>query len=213
MTASAAYGTTMDARLRALNRFGLGARPGERDRVGDPRDWLKAQLTGGPPQLASVPATDREISDALQALGRAAAGGTDQDRAEARRRLMRIAVEEQRAALTERILRQNTGPNVAAVEFSGWDTHANQGAAGGVLDRLLGQLAEGLVAFRTEMGDAWSDTTVVVMTEFGRDLRPTLDTRAVLKGAIAGTFDLTAAQADRVFPGSEGVRGLYEMTR
>lgn len=158
-----------------------------------------------------------------------------------------------------RILRQSTGPNVAAVEFSGWDTHANQGVAGGALDRLLGQLAEGLVAFRTEMGDAWSDTTVVVMTEFGRtarpngtrgtdhgtagagfvigprlarsaviadwpgladgqlyegrDLRPTLDTRAVLKGAIAGTFDLSAAQADRVFPDSAGARGLYAIMR
>ena len=158
-----------------------------------------------------------------------------------------------------RILRQDNGPNVAAVEFSGWDTHANQGVAGGPLDRLLGQLAEGLVAFRAEMADAWADTTVVVMTEFGRtvrpngsrgtdhgtagagfvisprlarsaivadwpglannalyegrDLRPTLDTRAVLKGAIAGTFDLTAAQADRVFPGSAGVRGLYEIFR
>jgi uncharacterized protein (DUF1501 family) len=158
-----------------------------------------------------------------------------------------------------RILRQSTGPNVAAVEFSGWDTHANQGVSGGSLDRLLSQLAEGLVAFRGEMGDAWSDTTVVVMTEFGRtarpngsrgtdhgtagagfvigprlarsaviadwpgledralyegrDLRPTLDTRAVLKAAIAGTFDLTAAQADRVFPDSGGVRGLYEMMR
>jgi uncharacterized protein (DUF1501 family) len=158
-----------------------------------------------------------------------------------------------------RILRQNTGPNVAAVEFSGWDTHANQGGAGGALDRLLGQLADGLVAFRTEMGPAWGDTTVVVMTEFGRtarpngtrgtdhgtagagfvigpriarsavlsdwpglaqnslyegrDLKPTLDTRAVLKGAIAGTLDLTAAQADRVFPDSAGARGMYEMMR
>jgi uncharacterized protein (DUF1501 family) len=158
-----------------------------------------------------------------------------------------------------RILRQDTGPNVAAVEFSGWDTHANQGLAGGALDRLLGQLAEGLVAFRSEMETSWRDTTVVVMTEFGRtarpngtrgtdhgtagagfvigpclarsailsdwpglatqtlyegrDLKPTLDTRAVLKGAIAGTFDLTAAQADRVFPDSASARGLYEMMR
>jgi uncharacterized protein (DUF1501 family) len=158
-----------------------------------------------------------------------------------------------------RILRQSTGPNVAAVEFGGWDTHANQGLAGGPLDRLLGQLAEGLVAFRTEMGDAWRDTTVVVMTEFGRtarpngtrgtdhgtagagfvigpkvarsavlsdwpglgdgalfegrDLKPTLDTRAVLKGAIAATFDLTGGQADRVFPDSAGVKGLYGMRR
>jgi uncharacterized protein (DUF1501 family) len=158
-----------------------------------------------------------------------------------------------------RILRQATGPNVAAVEFSGWDTHANQGIAGGALDRLLGQLADGLVAFRTEMGTSWVDTTVVVMTEFGRtarpngtrgtdhgtagagfvigprlarsavlsdwpglaqnslyegrDLKPTLDTRAVLKGAIAGTLDLTSSQADRVFPDSAGARGIYEMMR
>jgi uncharacterized protein (DUF1501 family) len=156
-----------------------------------------------------------------------------------------------------RIMRAGGGPNVAAVEFSGWDTHANQGLAGGALDRLLGQLAEGLMTFRAEMGPAWATTTVVVMTEFGRtarpngtrgtdhgtagagfllgpkvaksavlsdwpgltgnalfegrDLRPTLDTRAVLKAAIAGTFDLTAAQVDRVFPSSSQVRGAYQL--
>jgi uncharacterized protein (DUF1501 family) len=156
-----------------------------------------------------------------------------------------------------KILRQDGGPNIAAVEFSGWDTHANQGVAGGALDRLLGQLAEGLMAFRADMGPAWSNTTVVVMTEFGRtarpngtrgtdhgtagagfvlgpsvarstvhadwpglgdralfegrDLKPTLDTRAVLKGAIAATFDLTPAQVDRVFPASSAVRGTYEL--
>jgi uncharacterized protein (DUF1501 family) len=158
-----------------------------------------------------------------------------------------------------KILRTNTGPNVAAVEFSGWDTHANQGLAGGALDRLLSQLANGLTAFRTEMGSAWSNTTVVVMTEFGRtarpngtrgtdhgtagagfvigpklarssvvadwpglgnnalyegrDLKPTLDTRSVLKGAIAATFDLNAQQADRVFPNSAGAHGLYTMMK
>ena len=153
-----------------------------------------------------------------------------------------------------RILRPEGGPNVAAMELSGWDTHANQGLAGGALDRLLGQLAEGLVAFRTEMGTAWDSTTLVVMTEFGRtarpngtrgtdhgtagagfvlgprlarstivadwpglaagalyegrDLKPTLDTRALLKSAVAGAFDLTAAQLDRVFPNSAAARPL-----
>ena len=58
-----------------------------------------------------------------------------------------------------KILRQEHGPNIAAMEFSGWDTHANQGMAGGALDRLLGQLAEGLVAFRNDMGTAWQNTT------------------------------------------------------
>ena len=151
-----------------------------------------------------------------------------------------------------RILKVGGAPNVAAMELSGWDTHANQGTTGGALDRLLGQLADGLVAFRTEMGAAWDSTTVVVMTEFGRtarpngtrgtdhgtagaglvlgprlarsavvadwpglaanalfegrDLKPTLDTRALLKSVVAGVFDLTTAQLDRVFPNSASAR-------
>ncbi|MCC7008185.1 MAG: DUF1501 domain-containing protein [Acidobacteria bacterium] len=88
-----------------------------------------------------------------------------------------------------RILRQDSGPNVAAVEFSGWDTHANQGVAGGALDRLLGQLAEGLMAFRRDMGPAWSDTTVVVMTEFGRTARPN-GTRGTDHGTAGAGFVL-----------------------
>jgi hypothetical protein len=32
-----------------------------------------------------------------------------------------------------------------------------------------------------------------------------------LKAAIAGTFDLNAAQADRVFPSSETVKGAYDL--
>lgn len=71
-----------------------------------------------------------------------------------------------------RLLRGPEAPNVAAVEFGGWDTHANQGVTGGALDRLLRQLAEGLVAFKGAMAEAWRDTTVVVMTEFGRTARP-----------------------------------------
>ena len=71
-----------------------------------------------------------------------------------------------------RILRQEGAPNIAAMEFSGWDTHANQGLAGGALDRLLGQLAEGLMALRTDMGSAWSNTTVVVTQETATVPRP-----------------------------------------
>ena len=155
-----------------------------------------------------------------------------------------------------KLIRVPDGPNVAEVEFSGWDTHANQGLRDGPLDRLLGQLAQGLTAFKSAMGEDWAGTTVVVMTEFGRtarpngtrgtdhgtagagfvlgtglaksavvsdwpgladrqlyegrDVRPTLDTRAVLKAVIEGTFDLTPAQGDRVFPDSAGVRGLRD---
>lgn len=137
-------------------------------------------------------------------------------------------------------------------------THANQGLAGGPLDRLFGQLAAGLDAFRIEMGTCWGNTALVLMTEFGRtvhpngtrgtdhgtagavvigprvarsgvvadwpgladrdlfeghDLRPTLDTRSVLKGVIAGAFDLTSAQANRVFPDSDDVPGRFDLMR
>ena len=73
---------------------------------------------------------------------------------------------------TARFLREPDGPNVAAVEFSGWDTHANQGQQGGQLDRLLGQLARGILNFKSQVGSTWNQTTVVVMTEFGRTARP-----------------------------------------
>lgn len=47
-----------DTRASALNRFGMGARPGELAGLGDPRDWLLAQVTAGPridPRLAALP--------------------------------------------------------------------------------------------------------------------------------------------------------------
>jgi hypothetical protein len=43
-------------------------------------------------------------------------------------------------------------------------------------------------------------------------VRPTLDTRAVLEAVIEGTFDLTPAQADRVFSGSRGGAGPYAIS-
>ena len=57
------------------------------------------------------------------------------------------------------------------VDIGGWDTHVNQGAASGYLANRLDELGLGLAAFAQEMGAAWRDTTVVVMSEFGRTLR------------------------------------------
>jgi uncharacterized protein (DUF1501 family) len=255
-----------------LNRL-LQVMPGDRSGIaiasGMPRSMTGPfdVQTWSPTQLGAV---EDEYLERLAVLYRA--DGTLHGRFEAAVQQKDVVGEEamagrgaQRGGITPlmqaaaRILKQRTGPNVAAVEFSGWDTHANQGLAGGPLDRLLNQLATGLEAFRTSMEDAWSDTTVVVMTEFGRtarpngtrgtdhgtagagfvigpqvarsaviadwpglheralyearDVTPTLDTRAVLKGAIAATFDLSSAQADRVFPDSSGVRGLYSIMR
>jgi uncharacterized protein (DUF1501 family) len=57
------------------------------------------------------------------------------------------------------------------VDVGGWDTHVNEGGAQGQLANRLGNLGRGLAAFAQELGDAWNDTTVVVVSEFGRTFR------------------------------------------
>lgn len=53
----------------AVNRFGLGARPGELDRIGSfARDWLRAQLRGPAPALP-----DTELKSSAATLGEAQA--------------------------------------------------------------------------------------------------------------------------------------------
>lgn len=57
------------------------------------------------------------------------------------------------------------GPRVAWLETGGWDTHTNQVSRVG---RLLTALDEGLAALRQGLGTHWAQTTVLVLTEFGR---------------------------------------------
>ena len=57
------------------------------------------------------------------------------------------------------------GPRIAAFQLEGWDTHGNQ--LGGLKAPLSG-LDTGLAALKTALGPAWSQTVVLVMTEFGR---------------------------------------------
>ncbi len=60
------------------------------------------------------------------------------------------------------------GPRIAAVEFQGWDTHANQWPTAGGLTNNLSALAKGLAVLPGEMGEAWKETVVIVVSEFGR---------------------------------------------
>jgi uncharacterized protein (DUF1800 family) len=93
----------MDPALRALNRFGLGARRGERRKIGDARQWLRAQLDGGAPSLAPPSGvTPTTIGDALRAI-RMAGQGDEQERRQARRRIVEMSQAEMHAALTARV--------------------------------------------------------------------------------------------------------------
>jgi uncharacterized protein (DUF1501 family) len=65
-------------------------------------------------------------------------------------------------------LRQEDGPKVAVFDTTGWDTHANEGGAEGQLAGRLAALDSGLATLRQELGPAWADTAVLLVTEFGR---------------------------------------------
>ncbi len=96
------------------------------------------------------------------------------------------------AAAAGRLLAAPDGPRLAALEIGGWDTHTAQS---GRLNGPLQQLDQGMVALKTGLGDAWRNTVVLVMTEFGRTARingtkgtdhGTGTVAFVLGGAIAG---------------------------
>jgi len=159
------------------------------------------------------------------------------------------------AGTAAKFLAQPDGPRVGALALDGWDTHVSEGIANGHLSQLLGALDAALAAIETNMGPAWRDTVVALVTEFGRtakingtegtdhgtatvallaggalkggrviadwpglksadlyenrDLKPTTDLRAVLKGVLKDHLradDRVLAQ--NVFPGSDGVKPM-----
>jgi uncharacterized protein (DUF1501 family) len=159
------------------------------------------------------------------------------------------------AATAAKYLARPDGPRVGALGLNGWDTHINEGATGGQLANLLGALDAAIPAFEKNMGGAWSETVVAVVTEFGRtaringtdgtdhgtatvavlvggalkggrviadwpglkeanlhegrDLKPTIDLRAVLKGVLKDHLRVDEkALAATVFPGSDGVQPM-----
>lgn len=61
--------------------------------------------------------------------------------------------------------------DIGFVDVGGWDTHVGEGAGTGYLAGRLDELGRGLAAFADEMGPAWRDTVVVVVSEFGRTFR------------------------------------------
>jgi uncharacterized protein (DUF1501 family) len=150
---------------------------------------------------------------------------------------------------------QPDGPRVGALALDGWDTHYNEGIATGRLSQLLGSLDTALSAIETNMGPAWRETVVALVTEFGRtaringtdgtdhgtatvallvggalkggcviadwpglkpadlyenrDLKPTTDLRAVLKGLLKDHLRADErALVDNVFPGSATVKPM-----
>ncbi|ANH69053.1 DUF1501 domain-containing protein [Mitsuaria sp. 7] len=62
--------------------------------------------------------------------------------------------------------------NLGFIDVGGWDTHVNQGGATGQLANRFEEVGRGLAGIADELGpDLWRQTTVMVISEFGRTFR------------------------------------------
>ncbi len=75
------------------------------------------------------------------------------------------------AARLATLIRRDPNVQIAFMALGGWDTHANQGGATGQLAGRLGPLGQGLAALAAGLGPTFDDTTIIVVSEFGRTLR------------------------------------------
>jgi uncharacterized protein (DUF1501 family) len=109
-------------------------------------------------------------------------------------------------------LKREDGPQVAVFDTTGWDTHANEGAAQGQLALRLAALDTGLRTLKEQLGPVWKDTAVLLVTEFGRTAAAN-GTRGTDHGTGAAAFLVGGAvQGGRVITDWPGLssRALHE---
>ena len=160
------------------------------------------------------------------------------------------------AEMAAKFMKPADGPRIGALSYNGWDTHANEGVLQGALGNRLIGLDAAIQTLHDGLGtEAWKDTVVVIVTEFGRtarvngtagtdhgsatcallvggavkggrvladwpgladanlyenrDLKPTTDLRAMLKGVLRDHLGIPdGALGTTIFPDSAGVKGV-----
>ncbi|BAQ63627.1 DUF1501 domain-containing protein [Geminocystis sp. NIES-3709] len=66
------------------------------------------------------------------------------------------------------LMKGEANTQLGFIDLGEWDTHVNQSAA---LNQRLAPLGKGLATLVKELGDTYNDTTIVVMSEFGRTVK------------------------------------------
>ena len=77
----------------------------------------------------------------------------------------------QDAELLARLIQRDPSIRLSFMALGGWDTHVNQGSLRGQLADHLTQLGNGLALFADQLGAAYGDTVILVISEFGRTMR------------------------------------------
>ena len=99
---------------------------------------------------------------------------------------------ERAAEAAAQLLAMPSGPRIAVIESQGWDTHHSQN---GRLNKLLAQLDQTVMTLKTGLAPVWSNTVIMVVSEFGR---------TVAENANGGTDHGTGGL---VFMAGGGVKG------
>lgn len=67
-----------------------------------------------------------------------------------------------------RLAKADVGLEIAFAESGNWDHHVNEGGVSGQMAARLADLAQGVAALATDLGDRMADTVIMTMSEFGR---------------------------------------------
>jgi uncharacterized protein (DUF1501 family) len=153
----------------SVANLGLGPNAMQRRAIDNPQ--LQAGLAKLYASDAQLSGTLRDTSEGRSGMARSmAAGERSMDpNADAGAPSARSFAADARRLGT--LIRKDPHTQLAFTAVGGWDTHVNQGAARGQLANRLASLGEGLDALSAGLGDAYKDTVIVVVSEFGRTLR------------------------------------------
>lgn len=150
-------GAPVATAFQSLSEFALMSGADRAERPDFTRELRRLyELEGGPLRAAADNTFDalRRI-ESIDAKAAPANGAEYDEKDGFARGLRQIAL----------LIKAEVGLDVASVDLDGWDSHFTQQT---LIEPLMLRLANGLAAFRKDLGGRMSTTTVVVMTEFGR---------------------------------------------
>ena len=162
--------------------------------------WAPSSMQAPTDSLMDRAARLYQADDQLHAAfdgavqAQAMAGGFDD--AELRNRELKTLAE-----AAGRFLTAQGGPRIAVISNDGWDTHVGQGGETGRLAKQLEGLSNAFVALRTSLREeAWKNTVVLAVTEFGRT------------AAVNGTGGTDHGTASAAFVAGGAVKGGRVLT-
>jgi uncharacterized protein (DUF1501 family) len=108
------------------------------------------------------------LSQAVDSQKLGDSAGTDEGVSDMRTARKGVNPLSRSAQMAAALMRNEKGPDIAVLEASGWDTHANQGGAQGTLANRLQGLDQAIKVFADDMPAFWPRTSILIITEFGR---------------------------------------------